>query len=115
MVGWHHQLNGRGFEWTPGVGDGQGGLACCSSWGRKESDMTEQLNSTELKPTGASLLAQSVKSLPPMWETWVQSLGQEDTLEKGMANHSSILAWKILWTEKPGGLQFMRSQRVRHD
>ena len=47
MVGWHHQLDGHGFGWTPGVGDGQGGLACCSSWGRKESDMTEQLNWTE--------------------------------------------------------------------
>ena len=44
MVGWHHQLNGHEFRWTPGVGDGQGGLACCGSWGRKESDMTEQLN-----------------------------------------------------------------------
>ena len=43
MVGWHHQLNGHGFGWTPGVGDGQGGLACCDSWGRKESDRTEQL------------------------------------------------------------------------
>ena len=48
MVGWHHRLNGREFDWTPGVGDGQGGLACCSSWGRKELDMTEQLNWTEL-------------------------------------------------------------------
>ena len=44
MAGWHHQLDGREFEWTLGVGDGQGGLACCNSWGRKESDMTEQLN-----------------------------------------------------------------------
>ena len=44
MVGWHHQLNGHGFGWTPGVGDGQRGLACCSSWGHKESDMTEWLN-----------------------------------------------------------------------
>ena len=41
MVGWHHQLDGHGFVWTPGVGDGQGGLACCSSWGRKKSDTTE--------------------------------------------------------------------------
>ena len=48
MVGWYHQLNGHGFGWTPGVGDGQGGLACCDSWGRKESDTTEQLNWTEL-------------------------------------------------------------------
>ena len=48
MIGWHHRLNGHGFRWTPGVGDGQGGLVCCSSWGRKESDMTEWLNWSEL-------------------------------------------------------------------
>ena len=48
MVGWHHQLDGHKFGWTPGVGDGQGGLACCDSWGRKESDTTERLNWTEL-------------------------------------------------------------------
>ena len=47
-VGWHHWLNGHGFGWTPGVGDGQGGLACCGSWGHKELDMTERLNWTEL-------------------------------------------------------------------
>ena len=47
MVGWHHRLNGHGFGWTPGVGDGQGGLVCCSSWGRKESAMTEWLNWTD--------------------------------------------------------------------
>ena len=46
MAGWHHRLDGREFEWTPGVGDGQGGLACCDSWGRKESDTTERLNWT---------------------------------------------------------------------
>ena len=46
MAGWHHRLNRRGFGWTLGVGDGQGGLVCCGSWGLKESDMTEQLNST---------------------------------------------------------------------
>ena len=50
-----------------------------------------------------------------MWETWVQSLGREDPLEKGMATHSSILAWRIPWTEEPGGLQSMGSQRVRED
>ena len=48
MAGWHHWFDGREFEWTPGVGDGQGGLACCDSWGRKESDTTEQLNWNEL-------------------------------------------------------------------
>jgi len=49
MAGWHHWLDGCESRWTPGVGDGQGGLACCDSWGRKESDMTERLNWTELK------------------------------------------------------------------
>ena len=63
----------------------------------------------------ASLVAQTVKHLPTMPETWVQSLGQEDLLEKEMATHSSILAWKIPWTEKPGSLQSMGSQRVGHD
>ena len=58
-------------------------------------------------------MAQMVKRLPTMWETWVQSLGQEDLLEKEMATHSSILAWKIPWTEQPSGLQSMGSQRVR--
>ena len=57
-------------------------------------------------------LAQLVKNLPAMRETWVRSLGQEDALEKGMATHSSILAWRIPWTEEPGGLQTMGSQRV---
>ena len=63
----------------------------------------------------ASLMAQTVKRLPAMWETWVQSLGQEYPLEKEMATHSSTLAWKIPWTEKPGRLQSMGLQRVGHD
>ena len=64
---------------------------------------------------GASLVAQRVKRLPTMQETWVRSLGWEDPLEKEMATHSSILAWKIPWTEKPGRLQSMGSQRVGQD
>ena len=60
----------------------------------------------------ASGVPQMVKNLPAMWETWVRSLGQEDPLEKGMATHSSILAWRIPWTEE---LQSIGSQRVRHD
>ena len=56
-----------------------------------------------------------VKNLPTMQEAWVRSLGQEDPLEKAMDTHSSILAWRIPWTEKPGGLQSMGSQVVRHD
>ena len=58
-------------------------------------------------------MAQLVKNLPAMQETWVQSLGWEDPLEKGMATHSSILAWEIPWTEELGGLQSMGLQRVR--
>ena len=56
-----------------------------------------------------------VKNLPAMPETWVRSLGWDDTLEEGMATHSSIPAWRIPWTEEPGGLQSMESQRVGHD
>ena len=63
----------------------------------------------------ASLVAQTVKNLPAMQETPVQSLGWEDPLEKGMATHSSILAWRIPWTEEAGGLQSIGLQRVGHD
>ena len=63
----------------------------------------------------ASLVAQTGKCLPAMWETWVQSLGREDPLEKEMATHSSTLAWKIPWTEGPGRQQSIGSLRVRHD
>ena len=63
----------------------------------------------------ASLVPQMVKNLLAMWETQVQSLGQEDPLEKGMATHSSILAWRIPSIEEPGGLQSMGFQRVRHN
>ena len=65
--------------------------------------------------SGTSLVAQTVKNLPAVLETWVPSLGREDPLEEGMATHSSILAWRIPWTEKPDGLQSMGSQRVGHD
>ena len=63
----------------------------------------------------ASMVTQMVKNLPAMQETWVRSLNQEDILERGMATHSSILAGKIPYTEKPGRLQFRGSQRVKHD
>ena len=61
------------------------------------------------------MVAQMVKNLPAMQETRIQSLGGEDPLEKGMATHSSIVAWRIPWTEEPGGLLCMGSQRVGHD
>ena len=63
----------------------------------------------------ASLVAQMVKILPAVWETRVPSLGWEDPLEEGMATHSSILAWRIPWTEEPGRLHSMGSQRAGHD
>ena len=63
----------------------------------------------------ASLVAQTIKNSPAMWETWVWSLTWEDPLEKEMATHSSILVWRIPWTEEPGGLQSMGSRRVGHN
>ena len=65
--------------------------------------------------TWASLVAQTVKRLPAMRETWDQSLGQEDPLEKEKATHSSIHAWKMPWAKEPGGLQSMGLHRVGHD
>ena len=62
-----------------------------------------------------SLVAQTVKNLPSVQKTWLWSLGWEDLLENGMATHSSILAWRIIWTEEPGLLQSVGSQRVRHN
>ena len=60
-------------------------------------------------------MAQMVKNLPAMWETWAQSLGWRNPLEEGVATHFSILAWRIPWTEETGGLQSFGSQRVRHN
>ena len=61
------------------------------------------------------MVAQIVKNLPAVQETWVQSLGQEDLLEKGTATHTNIIAWRIPWTGEPGGLQSVGSQRVGYD
>ena len=114
VVEWHHQLNGHEFDLTLGVGDGQGGLVCCSPWGRRESDLPEQLNWIDssvgkksacnvgdpslipgwgrfdrewigypLRYSWASLVAQLVKNLLTVRETWVWSLGWKDPLEKG--------------------------------
>ena len=115
MVGWHHRLYGHGFGWTLGVGDGQGGLACCVLWGHKESDTTERLNWTETY-IWASQVALVVKN--PLANAGdirdvLQSLGWKDPPEEGMATHSSILAWRIPWTEEPGGLQSIGSQGVK--
>ena len=81
----------------------------CEDWIRVENSLWLRLRSK------TSLVAQTVKRLPAMRETWVQSLGQEDPLEKEMATHSNTLVWKIPWMEEPGRLQSMGLQRVGHD
>ena len=84
--------------------------------GEEDKEGEETLSNLIYKITdGASLVAQLVKNPPAMQETLIRSLSQEDSLEKGMATHSSILAWKIPWAEEPGGLQSMGSQRVGQD
>ena len=100
-----------------GYWDGQGGLACCDSRGHRESDMTERLIWSDLTLGFGLPQWLSSKESPAMQETletWVWSLGQEDPLEKEMATHYRILAWKIPWTEEPSRLQPMWWQRVRH-
>ena len=95
----------------PKKSHGQRSLAGYSPLGRKELDTTEWIHFRRW----TSLVAQRLKRLPALRETWVQSLGWEDPLEKEMTTHSSILAWRIPWTEEPGGLQSTGSQRVGHD
>ena len=94
LVGWHHRLDGHGFGWTPGVGDGQGGLVCWGSWGHK-SDTTEWLN--WLTDWKLAFDGTRIENDDLCWEvqgTW--SKGKvRDILEKAMAPHSSTLAWKI--------------------
>ena len=75
----------------------------------------ETMTETHYQELRASVVAQRLKCLPAMWETWVRSLGWEDPLEKEMATYSSILAWRTPWTEEPGRLQSMGSQRLGHD
>ena len=117
MAGWLHPLDEREFEWIPGDCDGQGGLACCDSWGRKELDTTEQLNWTDIFP-GISQVVLVVKN-PLASARDVRDmgsiLGSGKYPGEGMATHSSILAWRIPWTEEPGVLQSIGWQRVRHN
>ena len=76
MAGWHHWLDGSEFEWSPGVGDGQGGLACCDSWGRKESDTTKRLNWTELMPkvycSHIMKLSRESRQFPKQVQKWLE-------------------------------------------
>ena len=91
---------------------------CCKVWSSqllKPHYILHSLNSQLIKedsgPGKASLVAQIIKNLPAMWDTWVHSLSREEPLEKRMAAHSSFLAWRIPWTEEPGGLQSMVLQK----
>ena len=93
----------------PGKYPGPRSLVGYSPWCCKESDLTERLSHT------CKAYTQRLKHLPAMLETWVRSLGREDSLEKEMATHPSILAWRTPWTEEPGGLQSIGLQRVGHD
>ena len=114
MVGWHHRLNGHEFEQTLGVGDGQGGLACCSPWGHRELDMTEQLNREgNGTPLQYSCLENPMDrgawkaAVHGVTEGWTQLSDFTFTfhlhaLEKEMATHSSVLAWRIPGTGEPG-------------
>ena len=99
----------------PGEFHGRRSLAGSIPWVLKELNITEQLTFHFTFLIYGFLVAQTVKRLSTMRETQVRSLGWEDPLEKEMATHSSILSWRILWTEEPGGLQSTGSQRVGHD
>ena len=104
MVGWHHGFNGHKLGQTPGEGEGQGGLACCSPWDHEESDTTWELN-THIQELLGYL----------SYEYYFLANIICPKLEKAMAPHSSTLAWKLPWAEEPGRLQFMGSRRVGHD
>ena len=101
----------------PGDSDGEEFAAMWGAWIRSLvwEDLLEKGTATHSSILGAALVAQTVENLCAVQENQVPSLGQEDPVKKGMAAHSSILAWRIPWTEVPGGLQCMVSQRVRHD
>ena len=91
MAGWHHRVDGHEFEWTPEVGDGQGGLACCDSWGRKESDTTEWLNWTDTSIT-------SLLNLPPFPHSTL--LGQVTECQAGLPVFMQQLLIGCLFTQK---------------
>ena len=102
MVGWHHRLNGHEFEKTPGIGDGQGGLACCSPWGQKDLDMTERLNWTEICLLRAKLLSH-VRLCATLWTVahqapWSMGFLQARILEWVAIPFSRGSSWPRDWT-----------------
>ena len=136
MAGWHHWLDGRKSGWTPGVGDGHGGLACCDSWGRKESDTTERLNWTEpnWKKSFEKAMAPTPVLLPGKSHGWKSLVGcslwdceESDTTERlpfhfsiscigeGNGNPLQCSCLENPMTGEPSGLRSMGSHRVGHD
>ena len=127
-VGWHHRLNGHEFGWTPGVGDGQGGLACCGSWGHKDSDTTERLNWTEL-----CLLAKLLQSCPTLCNPmdysppgfsvhgilqtrileWVAILSSRESSQPRDWTYVSCIAGRSFTTEPPGESQGNNSSYIK--
>ena len=89
MAGWHHRLDGQESEWTPGVGDGQGGLVCCGSWGHKESDMTEWLKWTELRRSKLD------KNVRDMAQRWTEVESRPRGLEEGPARRTRTRCWSV--------------------
>ena len=121
-LGLYHSFSGGFPSGSPGEGSGSPLQYSClqnpmdrRAWRAPVHGVTESWTQRVMNIHFTSLVNQMVKNLPEMQETRVQFLGQEDLLEKGMATHYSILAWRISQTEEPGGLQSMGSQRVRHD
>ena len=108
IAGWHHQLDGWEFEWTLGDGDGQGGLAWCNSWGRKESDMTERLNWTELKALLRDVWGKE-ESFGIMQEHWARN--QKNSWLHNLALHlGSCLECQMMKWEPQRGFSFMSSE-----
>ena len=110
MVECHQRLNRHEFKQTPGDGEGQGSLVCCSPQGRKESDMTEPLNKNNHMQ-----VVLVVKNPPANAGDIRDILGREDPLEEGLATHSSIPEGEFPWTEEPGRLQSIGLRRVGRD
>ena len=109
MVRWQHWFNGHEFEQTPGDGKVQGGLACCSRWGHKKSDMTDNWKTTTTKTymsfPGGTSGKESGCQYRRFWRKGFRLLvGKIPWLEMDIATHCNFLAWRIPWTEKPGGL-----------
>ena len=99
----------------PGESQGRGAWRAAAYGVAQGQTRLKRLSSSSRTTSRGLPGGSTVKNPPAMQETWVQALGQEDPLEKGMATHSRVLAWRTPWTEEPGGLQSTGSQRVRHD